>query len=561
VTPWNLACPDWQTKIQSRTRSLLPDLPLLDEAAAKRAVTIFDKLRLPDVPGQPTMGDSAGDWFRDIVRALFGSMDKENAQRMIREIFLLVPKKNSKTTNGAALMVTALLLNKRPNAEFLLIAPTQPITRIAFDQAAGMIEADPKLRDPKLTHIQYHNNTITYLPTGATLQVKSFDPKIVTGVKPAGVLVDELHVVSETASADRVIGQLRGGIISQGEGFLVFITTQSERPPNGVFKAELEKARDIRDGKRTGAMMPVLYEFPDEIAKDQEKWENPDNWWMVTPNRGRSISIERLEDEYRTAKDTSEGEFRRWASQHLNIEIGTHLGTDGWAGAIHWPKGAEKNLTLREIFERCEVLTVGVDGGGLFDLLGVSVIGREKGTQRWLSWSHAFIASDAWDKRKANQPLYTDFIKDGDLTLVDQLPDDISGVVDIVKQCRDSKKLAKVGCDPAGLGTIVDALAAINITVDNEMLGGIRQGVGLMGAIKTVERKLAEGSFRHGGRQMMAWCAGNAVLQQTATGVRIVRDASGYAKIDPLIALLCAAELMATNPEPVRVPQYQMQFA
>jgi hypothetical protein len=571
---WNLACPDWQTRIQSRTRSLLPELPLLDQAAAKRAVTIFDKLRLPDVPGQPTMGESAGDWFRDIVRALFGSMDKETSQRMIREIFLLVPKKNSKaldldteiatptgfttmrnirigddvfdsdgkitkvtekspvfigrdcyevvfstgesvvcdaehlwvtdthidrgnrvgdrrtpcpsikttaeiartlkvksgryeinnhrtslcgsldlpearlpiqpyvlglwlgdghseqavitagaaeadhiiqqiastghsvrlkayfkpggaarlsiaepgnknahlpyrfrteaiklglfgnkhipqqylrasrdqrldllrglmdsdgtiskagqasysttlealrdgvielinslgfkasvsesrstlygvdhgpawsiqfwpfdnvavftlprklarqrptkarnsprsttrqivevkrvpsrpvqciavesdshqylvtrslipthnTTNGAALMVTALLLNKRPNAEFLLIAPTQPITRIAFDQAAGMIEADPRLRDPKLTHIQYHNNTITYLPTGATLQVKSFDPKIVTGVKPAGVLVDELHVVSETASADRVIGQLRGGIISQ----------------------------------------------------------------------------------------------------------------------------------------------------------------------------------------------------------------------------------------------------------------------------------------------------------------------------------------------------------
>lgn len=561
MTPWNLACPDWEARIQSKTRSLITDLPLLDEAAARRAVTVFDKLRLPDVAGQPPLAEAGGEWFREIVRALHGSIDKKSGHRMVREVFLLVPKKNNKTTGGAALMLTSLLLNKRPNAEFLLIAPTQPITRIAFDQAAGMVEADERLRDPKLTHIQYHNSTITYLPTGATLQVKSFDPKIVTGVKPAGILIDELHAVSETATADRVVGQLRGGMISQAESFMVFITTQSERPPAGVFKAELEKARDIRDGKRDGAMLPVLYEFPEEIGRDPEKWANPDNWWMVTPNRGRSVFLNRLEEEFQVAKDTGEAELRRWASQHLNVEIGVGLSVDGWAGAIHWPKGAEKNLTLREILERSEVLTVGIDGGGLYDLLGITVLGREKGTQRWLSWSHAFIASDAWEKRKANQPLYKTFTEQGDLTFVENLPDDISGVVDIVKQCRDSKKLAKVGCDPAGLGTIVDALAKIKITVDNEMLGGIRQGVGLMGAIKTVERKLAEGSFRHGGREMMAWCAGNAVLQQTATGVRIVRDASGYAKIDPLIALLCAAELMATNPEPVRTPTYDLMFA
>lgn len=558
---WSLACPDWQTRIRSETRSLVPDLPLLDHAAAKRAVTIFDKLRLPDVAGQPQMAQAAGEWFRDIVRALHGSIDKETGHRMVREIFLLVPKKNSKTTNGAALMLTSLLLNKVPNAEFLLIAPTQPITRIAFDQAAGMIEADDLLRDPKRTHIQYHNNTITYLPTGATLQVKSFDPKIVTGVKPAGVLVDELHVVSETTSADRVIGQLRGGIISQPAGFLVFITTQSERPPAGVFKAELDKARDIRDGKRQGAMLPVLYEFPPDISKDEESWSDTKNWWMVTPNRGRSITVDRLAEEFQTAKDTGEAEFRRWASQHLNIEVGMALRLDGWAGASLWSRGAEKGLTLKEVLDRSEVITVGIDGGGLYDLLGVSVLGREKGTNRWLSWSHAFISPEGWDRRKANQAVYSDFEKQGDLTLVDKLPDDVAAVVDIVKQCLDSKKLAKVGADASGIGSIVDALAEIDVTQENGILGAVKQGVGLMGAIKTVERKLADGSFRHGDRPLMAWCAGNAILQATGTGIRIARDASGYGKIDPLIAMFCAAELMAMNPEPPKQRKYQLLFA
>lgn len=545
---WKLGCVDWMDRIQDKRRSLVPALPL-DDVAGRRAVSIFDKLRLPDVAGQPLMADAAGDWFRDIVRTLHGSIDRDTGERHVREVFLLVPKKNSKTTNGAALMLTSLLINKRPNAEFLLIAPTQPITEIAFNQVVGMIEADPKLSDPKRIHIQFHVKKITYLPTGATLQVKSFDPKVLTGVKPAGVLVDELHVVSGNANADRVIGQLRGGLVSQKEAFLVFITTQSERPPAGVFKSELDKARDIRDGKREGAMLPVLYEFPDDIAKDEELWGNPENWWMVTPNNGRSITVDRLKEEFQTAKDTGEEEFRRWASQHLNIEIGMGLRSNGWAGAREWKRGIEKGLTLDSILARCEVITAGIDGGGLDDLLGVAVIGREKITKCWLAWTHAFISPEGLERRKANRPVYEDFRAAGDLTFVDHLPEDLAALVAVIEKVKESRLLSQVGVDAAGLGLIVDALAEIGVSEENENLIAVRQGFGLMGAIKAVERKLIDGTFLHGGQAMMAWSAGNAITQPTPTGMRIVRDASGYGKIDSLMALFDAAALMSMNPE------------
>jgi phage terminase large subunit-like protein len=133
------------------------------------------------------------------------------------------------------------------------------------------------------------------------------------------------------------------------------------------------------------------------------------------------------------------------------------------------------------------------------------------------------------------------------------LPDDLTAVVDIVKQCLDSGKLAKVGADPAGIGTLVDELAKIGVTTKENgtgMLVGVRQGVALMGAIKTVERKLIDGSLRHRDSRMLAWCAGNAVTQQTGTGMRIARDASGYGKIDPLIAGFIAVAEMMLNPKP-----------
>jgi phage terminase large subunit-like protein len=44
---------------------------------------------------------------------IFGSLDDEGV-RHVPEVFALVGKKNSKTTSGAGLMVTALLMNGKP---------------------------------------------------------------------------------------------------------------------------------------------------------------------------------------------------------------------------------------------------------------------------------------------------------------------------------------------------------------------------------------------------------------------------------------------------------------
>jgi phage terminase large subunit-like protein len=545
---WSLAVPDWQDRIRNG-RSLVPDLPL-DKIAAQRAVDVFDRLRLPDVLGKPLLKDAAGDWFRDIVRALHGSV--VDGERMVREPFLLVPKKSSKTSYGAALMLTSLLINERPKAEFLLIAPTQPIAEIAFNQVEGMIAADPRLRRRDMMQVQSHLKKVTWLETGATLQVKSFDPNVLTGVKPAGALMDELHVVSTNANADRVIGQLRGGLISQPEGFLTFITTQSERPPAGVFKAELDKARSIRDGKRDGAMMPVLYEFPDDINADPEKWGDSANWWMVTPNRGRSITIDRLKEDFQAAKDTSEEEFRRWASQHLNLEIGLALRSDRWAGADYWERNGDSSITLDALLERCDVITVGIDAGGLDDLAGLALIGREKVTRKWLHWSHAWVAAIALERRKSIAPTLRDLAMAGDVTIVDRMGDDIEELVSIIERVDREGLLPSegaIGCDPIGVGQILDVLAMHGIdNNDKKRIVGVSQGWMLGRAIKTLERHLAAGSFVHGAQPLMAWNVGNAKVEQRANGILITKQASGTAKIDALMATFNATDLMSLDP-------------
>jgi phage terminase large subunit-like protein len=124
---WDLSCLDWEERLLAG-RSLMPENLPLNLGEADRAVSIFNRLRLPDVPGRPALAEAGGDWFRDIVRAMFGSYDPATNTRAIREAFVLAPKKSNETSYSAAFIITALLMNRRPRVEFVILALTQKIS-------------------------------------------------------------------------------------------------------------------------------------------------------------------------------------------------------------------------------------------------------------------------------------------------------------------------------------------------------------------------------------------------------------------------------------------------
>lgn len=548
--PWDLSCPDWESRLRAGRPPIRDDLPL-NAAEGDRAVAIFKKLRLADVPGNPAMAEAGAEWIFAIVRALFGSLDPQTQQRAIRELFLLVPKKNSKTTYGALIMVVALLMNRRPSAPFIMTAPVQDVAELAFAAARGAIGLDPVLE--KKFHVRDHLKTIIHRETKAELQIMTFDPAVVTGQKAAGILIDELHVVAKMAKAPSAIRQLRGGMLPFPEAFLAFITTQSEEAPAGVFRAELNKARRIRDGEQMGAMLPVLYEFPTAMQEDRQAWRDPENWALVTPNAGRSITIARLVEEFETASASGEEELRGWASQHLNIEIGLALRSDRWAGADFWEGAAREGLGLDQVLERSEVVVAGIDGGGLDDLLGLAIVGRDRETREWLSWSRAWAHPIVLERRKSEASRFHDFEADGDLVLTEEMGEAEAELAGYVKRAWDAGLLYQVGVDPYGVGSILDSLVAAGVPrratgPDRDLVIGISQGWKLGAAIKTAERALASGVLVHGGSALMAYCVGNARVEPKGNAILITKQASGTAKIDPLMALFDAVSLIALNP-------------
>lgn len=541
---WSTACTDWERRIVQR-ESLIACPPLFPSVAAD-AWEMCSNFILTDVAGQPLLGEASLPWLRDFVMAVFGAEDPDTGRRLINEFMLMVSKKNAKSTIAAAIMLTALLMNWRQSAELLILSPTKEIADNSYKPIRDFIKADEELG--AMLKVQDYFRTITHLETGATLKVVAADSDTVSGKKASFVFVDELHEFGKQAKASNMLLEATGGLASRPEGFVIYATTQSAEPPAGVFKTKLKYARDVRDGIiKDRKFLPVIYEFPKAML-ESKAYEDLSNAYVTNPNWGASVDIERITQLHSQAQASGENEFKEFLAKHLNVEIGLNLRSDRWTGADFWEARGDKSVTLARILSECEVITSGVDGGGLDDLLGFSVTGRVRGSGHWLQWNKAWVHPIGLDRRKELAPRYRDFERDGDLVIISEIPEDVEQLATICKEIYDSGLLSQIGMDPERTHKVV-LKALIDAGIPEEMIIGISQGWRLTGAIGVAERALAAGDMTHAAQPLMAFCVGNAKVVPAGNAVNITKQASGTGKIDPLMAMLNSISLMALNPE------------
>ncbi len=170
------------------------------------------------------------------------------------------------------------------------------------------------------------------------------------------------------------------------------------------------------------------------------------------------------------------------------------------------------------LIARSEVAVIGADGGGLDDLFGVCVIGREKMTRRWLVWCKAFAHPKVLERRKEIAPRLKDFEAEGSLTFC-EISEYVEAIAEIAATLRAAGLLPDkkaVGFDPNNIAGFVDALALRGI--EGDMLQRLRQGPALSPALWGLEHKLSDDTLSHDGSDLMSWSVGNVKIEVKLNG-------------------------------------------
>lgn len=541
----------------------MPCAPIFPEQAAA-GLAVFNSLLAVGVPNpagevddsgravSPTYGQICRPWITEIAEVVHGAYDVETGERLIREVLLKVSKKNWKSGIAAGLMLSLMVLNWRQSNEGAVIAPTKETADNVFKPLRDAIEQDPELKD--LFHIQPNIRTVTHRVTGMSCRVYAADTDTIAGKVWAFVIFEELWLLAQRKGAADLFLEATGGQASRPEGVVISITTESDEEPVGVYKEKLQFARQVRDGVIDAPhFLPLLYEWPEDMLK-AKAYLQPENFPLVNPNWGASVDPGDFLRKFAEAMAAGGESKRVFLAKRLAVPASENIG-GSWAGCEFWLKRGDKSITLDALVKRCEVVTVGIDGGGLDDLLGLAVIGRERGTRRWLLWAHAWAHRIVLDRRQDIAEKLLDLEKQGELTIVDLPGEDVVEVADIVCRMKEEGLLPEkqaIGVDPVGINDIVNELTTEErgITAGpGGQIVAIPQGYRLNGAIKSTERAIAGGDLMHGEQELMAWCVGNARAEVKGSATSITKEASGTAKIDPLMATFNAVALMGLNPE------------
>ena len=187
-----------------------------DAAAADRVCNFITRFLVLPETGKPF---TLPEWLRDALRKAYGTKHADGT-RVVRTLYLFVPKKNAKSSIGAALALYHLCADGEQSGEVYSVAGDRAQASIIFEQAKKMAISSPKL----CKIIRPYRYSLLHEKSGSKYAVVSADATTKEGVKARVILFDELHVQPDR----RLWDALRGSGLARSQPMTTVATTAGD---------------------------------------------------------------------------------------------------------------------------------------------------------------------------------------------------------------------------------------------------------------------------------------------------------------------------------------------
>lgn len=243
--------------------------------------------------------------------SIFGFVDAQG-RRLVRDAYIFVPRKFSKTTSAASLAVYDMLFGDN-NAQAYVGANSYEQAKVCFDE----IRAIMRDIDPGERHFRVNREKITFKDNGrdSLIRCLTANAKTQDGLFASLVIMDEYSQARNTAGKNGadLKNVLTTSMGPRREPLTIIITTASE-VVDGPFAHELEGVMKVMRGEMDDDSMFASLFLPD--ADDREG--DPHTWAKVQPHLGITVQADFYEREWTKAQLSAEN-MLAFRTKLLNI--------------------------------------------------------------------------------------------------------------------------------------------------------------------------------------------------------------------------------------------------
>lgn len=442
--------------------------------------------------------------------------------RIIRNVYVDLPRKNGKTTLAAGLALYLAFGDREPGAQVIAVAASKDQARKCFDPAAQIAKRSPQLRAAGVRPLQAR---IVRDSDGSTFEVVSSVGDLLHGANVHGAVIDELHV-HKTAG---VLDAVESGTGAREQPLIIIITTPDDGKPNSVYAGkrgyiEQLASRVLRNPRQYGVVFSASEDDdPHAIA----------TWRRANPGFGVAPTRESLEEASGNAKQ-SPVNFARFQRLHLGIRTRQ---TTRYIMLGEWDRNAGM---VREDQLAGRVAYGGLDLGATSDLTSVCWLfpSHDAGggfDALWRFWAPEDRLPDL-DKRTAGAASV--WRRQGLLRATSGNVTDYEVVRAQIMSDLSSFRVVELAYDPWNATDLVNRLVA-----EGAPMVQVRQGyVSMSPPLKEIKRLLAEGTLeapklRHGGNPVVRWMVDNLAVAIDPSGNVKPDKANAADKIDGVSAL------------------------
>lgn len=496
-----------------------------DEKAASAATAFFPTyLRHTEAEwaGRPFV---LADWQReDIIRPMFG-WKRADGSRLIRMVWIEVPRKNGKTELAAGISLLSLLGDGEHGGQVYSMAVDKDQARIVFNKASVMVSYSEDLRK----HVEVYRTSLFCPSLMASFKPLSAGPQGKHGFSPTFAVGDEVHEWPNGDLADVV----HKGTAARRQPLEVYITTAGVAGEGYAWDMH-ELAVQIQKGEIVDpTFLPVIYAAPEDAD-----WKLEETWRRANPNFGVSVKPAYMQEEAgkATRSPRLENDFKRF---HLNLWTEQSIrwlpmDSPGWKSCTADPANADlwRALPVRMKGRRC---FGGLDLSLTQDITALCWVFPPDGDdERWVAiWRFWLPRDTVADQPLARRTRYLSFAAADALTLTDGNVVDYGFISEAVRADAEDFDVQWLGMDPYNASQLgMELRDQHGLAVEF-----FRQGyLSMSPAAKRFERMILGSELEHGNNPVATWMARNAAVERDAAGNIKPTKAKAADKIDGIVA-------------------------